>query len=292
MRLFAGACCACAALAITATASADAASAAPVEAPHVRLEVLADHRSVAPGEEFWVGLVQHIDPGWHTYWVNPGDAGLATRIEWRLPDGYATDAPQWPVPQVFRTGPVVTYGYEDRAIVIQRVRTPTAPAAGPIRLSADVHWLVCREACIPEHATVSIALGRASTASGTPNAAAAARIATARAALPDLAPWPAVLSVRRDSLALTLRGLARDVPGSAALHFVPLQWGQVDDAVGQTVVRRGADATLTLTRGDLKDAPLRSLDGLLLISRGPLKTGPRAFQVHAEAAASAATSDH
>jgi thiol:disulfide interchange protein DsbD len=257
----------------------------------VRLEVLADHRSVAPGEAVWVGLVQHIDPGWHTYWVNPGDAGLATRIEWRLPDGYSTETPQWPVPRVFRTGPVVTYGYEDRAIVVQRVYAPAAPPGGPIRLYADVHWLACREACIPEHATVSVALERTSSPSGALDAAAAAQIAAARAALPDLAPWPAALSVRPDSLALTLHGLARDVPGSAALHFVPLQWGQVDNAAAQIAVRRGDDAMLTLTRGDLRDAPLRSLDGLLLIDRGPETAEPRAYQVHAEAAASAAPSD-
>jgi thiol:disulfide interchange protein DsbD len=258
----------------------------------VRVEIEADHRSVAPGEPVWVALVQHIDPGWHTYWVNPGDAGLATVIKWQLPDGFSVDAPAWPTPQVFRSGPVVTYGYEHRAVVLQRLHAPPALPAGPIRLSADLRWLACREACIPESATVSLALDRAATRRGMPDRAAAARIAAARAALPGPAPWQAMLSVRRDTLELTLHGLARDVPATATLHFVPLQWGQVDNAAEQRALRSGDDATLTLARGDLKDASLTSLEGLLLVDRGAANAGPRSYQVRAAAADPAAATEH
>src|SRR4029077_9580140 len=43
--------------------------------PRVRGELLREAQSIAPGERFWVGLRQQIAPGWHTYWMNPGDSG-------------------------------------------------------------------------------------------------------------------------------------------------------------------------------------------------------------------------
>ena len=35
-----------------------------------------------PGSTIYVALRQKIQPGWHTYWRNPGDAGDATKIVW------------------------------------------------------------------------------------------------------------------------------------------------------------------------------------------------------------------
>ena len=37
--------------------------------------------------------------GWHSYWVNPGDSGLRTRITWDLPDGFTAQQTRWPAPQ-------------------------------------------------------------------------------------------------------------------------------------------------------------------------------------------------
>ena len=56
--------------------------------PRVRIELVSEVQSIAPGETFWVGLRQRIAPGWHTYWMNPGDSGEPPRIEWTLPAGF------------------------------------------------------------------------------------------------------------------------------------------------------------------------------------------------------------
>ena len=34
-----------------------------------------------------VGVEQVLQPEWHTYWINPGDTGVPTRIAWNLPAG-------------------------------------------------------------------------------------------------------------------------------------------------------------------------------------------------------------
>ena len=42
-----------------------------------------------PGGEVELAIVMHTASGWHGYWLNPGDAGLPMKIEWRLPRGQA-----------------------------------------------------------------------------------------------------------------------------------------------------------------------------------------------------------
>ena len=72
-------------------------SAAPAE-PRVRVDLVSEVRSVAPGATFWVGVRQRIAPGWHTYWVNPGDSGEPMTIDWQLPPGFSAGPLAWPHP--------------------------------------------------------------------------------------------------------------------------------------------------------------------------------------------------
>ena len=56
---------------------------------HAKVALVAEGESIRPGQPFRVGLQMKIDSGWHTYWKNPGDAGLPTRLTWTLPEGFA-----------------------------------------------------------------------------------------------------------------------------------------------------------------------------------------------------------
>jgi DsbC/DsbD-like thiol-disulfide interchange protein len=52
--------------------------------------LVADVASVEPGTTFTTGIVLTMAPGWHIYWKNPGESGLATSITWtagRCPRG-------------------------------------------------------------------------------------------------------------------------------------------------------------------------------------------------------------
>ena len=58
-----------------------------VTTPYVRAELLAHApQGVAPGQPLWLGLQITHQPEWHTYWKNPGDSGLPTQFEWKLPE--------------------------------------------------------------------------------------------------------------------------------------------------------------------------------------------------------------
>src|SRR5204862_2856733 len=73
-------------LGIALAAALPASAAAPANGTHpVTARLVPEAAGVAPGTTLWVDLHLDIAPGWHTYWRNPGDAGLPTEIAWTLP---------------------------------------------------------------------------------------------------------------------------------------------------------------------------------------------------------------
>ena len=52
----------------------------------IQPELIAEGPAI-PGGEVELAILMHTKPGWHGYWVNPGDAGLPMTIEWQLPPG-------------------------------------------------------------------------------------------------------------------------------------------------------------------------------------------------------------
>ena len=72
-------------------------------------ELVSARAAIAPGETFTLVLRQKIREDWHTYWVNSGDSGEQTRLEWTLPAGFAAGPLLHPAPVVETLGPIVTY---------------------------------------------------------------------------------------------------------------------------------------------------------------------------------------
>mgnify|MGYP003580090220 CR=1 FL=1 len=93
---------------------------------YVQARLVSEQASVAPGATVLVGLHMKIHPGWHTYWRNPGDSGIATTIEWILPQGYAAGDIQWPLPERYTVGPLVNYGYGGEVVLPVAITVPAA----------------------------------------------------------------------------------------------------------------------------------------------------------------------
>ncbi|HEY7512864.1 MAG TPA: protein-disulfide reductase DsbD domain-containing protein, partial [Vicinamibacteria bacterium] len=54
---------------------------------HVQASLVSETESIQPGKPLQVAVRLQMDEGWHTYWKNPADSGLPTRMTWRLPEG-------------------------------------------------------------------------------------------------------------------------------------------------------------------------------------------------------------
>jgi thiol:disulfide interchange protein len=152
------------------------------QAKHIKAELVSEYRTVAPGQRFAVLLHFTPDAGWHTYWKNPGDSGLATSINWHLPPGVQAGAIQWPTPQAFLIPPLVNYGYAGQTLLLTELSLPANFTSDTLTIKADVAWLVCEEICIPVDASfrLTVAVAGQSELAGNQQPL----FATARATLP------------------------------------------------------------------------------------------------------------
>lgn len=201
----------------------------------VRFELWANTAEFRPDEPAVVGAVFHISEGWHIYWVNPGDSGLATRISVERVPGVTLGAPQFPGPIRFDSeGDIRNYGYKDR-LIVPISATVTGTPAGPIQLRAKATWLACREdACVPGDGQASLTLP--GTVSDADIAAHGARIAAALALVPrpvseftDRSDSSLEVTPGQGQAKVRVRG-----PDGAALEIFPLLDAAIADVARAT----------------------------------------------------------
>jgi thiol:disulfide interchange protein DsbD len=240
--------------------------AAPVRTPNVEAELVAERSALVPGETATVALRLKIRERWHTYWQNPGDSGLPTTLDWKLPAGMQAGPIQWPAPKALPAGPLVNYGYEGEVFHLVDLVVPAHLSPGqPVTLAARADWLVCEETCIPEGADLALTLPVAQAADVDPKWG--GRIAATRAALPKpLVGWNATATGEGDKVRLTLAptGPAAD-PGR--LHFFPSRDATFEPSGTQTLSRDGERYVLTLPVAHLMQ-PFDRVAGVVTASNG------------------------
>lgn len=212
----------------------EAVPAGSVRDRHVEAELVAEPVSIQPGRPFWVGLRLLHDEHWHTYWQNPGDSGLATKLQWTLPDGFSAGAIQWPYPEFIPTPPLATFGYEGEVLLLVEITPPPILNEASYTLRARADWLMCKEECIPGRAELELAVTAGSDAS--PRGDRAALFESARARLPRRAPDWSVEALRDgDSIRLRFAGPAR----LESVRFFPYEEEVVQPAAEQLFTRDG-----------------------------------------------------
>jgi len=122
---------------------ARAAASSPATTPRDSVTLISATNTPTNGA-ITLALHFQLAPGWHIYWSNPGDAGLAPQIHLDPP---AQAGPfSYPPPEYLLQGPVGAY------VLSGNLLLPfTATGVGE-NVSATATWLVCSDICIPEHA--------------------------------------------------------------------------------------------------------------------------------------------
>ena len=90
-------------------------------------------------------------PGWHGYWLNPGDAGLPMSVEWSFPPGWSVGPLRYP-------GAAQTAGRRESSIMSTSAIMRSCAAVGARRRDrvarrsrAKMRWLACTDKiCVPE----------------------------------------------------------------------------------------------------------------------------------------------
>lgn len=156
--------------------------------PQTAVKLLLSHEVAKPGDTVTAAIELSSAPDWHTYWRNPGDAGLATTIEWELPPGITAGAIQWPVPHKMTLLDVGAYVYEGTEYLLIPLTIAADAKSGTFDLKAVLSWLECEKICVPQNGTVT---NRLSIGSESKLSAAASLIDNARERLPKkVAPFP------------------------------------------------------------------------------------------------------
>jgi thiol:disulfide interchange protein DsbD len=247
------------ALILLSGATAQAASSV-VTTPHLRAELVSEAARVEAGRPFWVALRFTLQPGWHTYWKNPGDSGEAPRIRWQLPDGFSAGDIQWPAPTRLPLGPLMNFGYSGEAWLPVLITPPARHDATTVSLAASATWLVCKEDCIPERGEFALTLP---VGVMTPSPLAPV-FDELRARLPrPLA--GAVWTAEAGALRLHLPGLAAS--GLRQAWFFPEDYGVLEHAAPQTLTLEGRTPVLSLKRGEPGLQPAGTLQGVLVAMR-------------------------
>jgi thiol:disulfide interchange protein DsbD len=107
------------------------------------------------------GVHLHMDPGWHTYWRNPGQSGIgvATTIAWQLPKGVTAGETQWPPPEKMPDPSFTTYIYENDVVLLVPLKLATDLPPGPVEIKAKVDWQECSaQTCVFGKATLNATL--------------------------------------------------------------------------------------------------------------------------------------
>jgi thiol:disulfide interchange protein DsbD len=221
-------------------------------APKVAARLIAEQASAKPGGSITVALEQVIHPGWHTYWVNPGDVGQATTVEWSLPSGgkdggWKAGDWQWPTPQRLAVATFMDYGYEGKATLLATVAVPADARPGEtVALKGTAHFLVCQQVCVPEDdaLTLNMKIG-----DGALDPANAKDFAAARAALPVTSPWKLNYALNK-TLDLYAAAPALASARPTLVTFFPLKPGVIKNSAPQQIGFAKDGLVLRLTPGD------------------------------------------
>jgi thiol:disulfide interchange protein DsbD len=243
--------------------------------PKVHARLIAEQDAVAPGGAVTVAFEQIIRPGWHTYWRNPGDVGQPTTLAWTLPAGWKAGALEWPYPIRLAVGPFMDFGYEGKVWILTRLTAPPDARPGEtVMLKAAAGWLVCKDVCVPEDATLTLPLKI-----GAPGVSAmAGDFAAARALLPVPSPWAARYRLGEAlDLFVAAKPLVEAHPASA--DFFPFADGMVKGPAPQVMGFAADGLVLRLTPGKAIGKTGGALDGVLVLSSSDGST--QALELHA-----------
>lgn len=234
-----------------------------VATEHAQSWLAPERDGVAPGETTWFAFSQKLQKGWHVYWKNPGDSGLALELDWSLPEGYAAGEIVFPAPERIPVGPFTNFGHHGEPVFLIPVTAPKEARVGDAaEIGLIARWLICEEICVPEEGAFSLSI----TVRPAPamNAEGAELVAKARAATPPAFDGDARFDAGPTALVL-------DMPAPAAsardVYFFPEAEGLTEPSAAQPMRLEGGRLRISMRPGiAYEPETLQALDGVLSYS--------------------------
>jgi thiol:disulfide interchange protein len=220
-------------------------AALPAQAAHTQARLLLAQTAARPGQTVMAGIELHVDPGWHTYWKNPGDSGMATDVQWQLPPGFKAGPLEWPAPEKLPDPNLTTYIYQGTIILLAPITVPAGLPAGPVQVKASVSWLECQVMCVTGGLDLQANLDIGAEPKPSPDAAvltkAAALLPKPATALAPQAWWEKPSDLNSRQMVLQWKGTATDAdffPDSSNSYEIESKTERLSAPAGQIRLRK------------------------------------------------------
>ena len=236
---------------------------------YVKAELFSYTNSIQPGILFWVGVKLSHKPEWHTYWRNPGDSGLPTKIEWELPEGFANGEIEWPSPSLYIVDGIANFGYEKETTLLISITPPKNLKPGTkIFLKAKVSWLACRVECVPESENLTFSLPVINKkAEVDKNFKRQFNNAIQKLPLKEN-PFPISAALNNNSAIITVKNPKIKDSGNNDIRFFPYEPGYFDNLSPQKFNKTANGFTLQIMLDNFKIGVPKKLYGVLYNKSG------------------------
>jgi len=126
--------------------------------PHAQARLIAGSvMKSADATYLRAGVEIRLDPGWKTYWRDPGDSGVPPTFDFSGSENVKSVTVLWPAPERFPDGAGGhSIGYVGRLVLPLHV-LPQDPAKHSA-LHVKLGYAVCANLCVPAEATLALAL--------------------------------------------------------------------------------------------------------------------------------------
>lgn len=102
------------------------------------------------------GIAIVMSSGSHTYWKQPGEAGVPPVFAFNGSENVARADVLFPTPSRIDEEGIVAFGYRDA--VVFPVKVSPVDARKPVVLKVDITYAVCNRICMPAHDSATLTL--------------------------------------------------------------------------------------------------------------------------------------
>jgi DsbC/DsbD-like thiol-disulfide interchange protein/cytochrome c biogenesis protein CcdA len=118
--------------------------------------LIAESAAPAPGSTVMLALEMKVEPGWHGYWINPGDAGGGVDAQWTLPAGVKAGDIRYPIPSKLIVQGLMNHVYKgDYTLLVPLTLGKDMVVGTSIPIATNLNFLACSDTlCVPQRATL------------------------------------------------------------------------------------------------------------------------------------------
>lgn len=126
-----------------------------VKTDHAEISIIGKNNIISEPGTIDLGYKFIFTPGWHTYWINPGDSGGPPNFQFNQIKGWKINQNLWPGPQTIEYPPLMTYGYENEVVFPFKLEIADLENK---ETDINIKFLVCDDICVPEEANLKLIL--------------------------------------------------------------------------------------------------------------------------------------